>query len=230
MERERTGREGLGYEGEPLGQCLASFIDQGSSESHQYFLSRRTVLEMLKDRGYNVPHSDINTSLEEFRAVYGQIPDVDSLKFSVTHKIDPTKRMLVIFCGPSMLKVNSVRGIIGDITNRQSLAGLILILQSHITSQAMKALETLTFKVEIFKIADLLVNITKHVLKPKHHVLTDQEKQKLLQQYSIDEKQLPRLLKKDAIAKYYGLEKGQVVKVTYDDEIIESHFTYRCVS
>lgn len=41
--------------------------------------------------------------------------------------------------------------------------------------------------------------------------------------------QLPRMLKKDAIAQYYGLERGQVVKVTYSGEITESHVTYRCV-
>jgi len=41
--------------------------------------------------------------------------------------------------------------------------------------------------------------------------------------------QLPRLLKKDAIARYYGFEKGQVVKVMYDGEITQSHVTYRCV-
>lgn len=37
---------------------------------------------------------------------------------------------------------------------------------------------------------DLLVNITKHVLKPKHRVLTDQEKKKLLKKYSLNEKQV----------------------------------------
>lgn len=37
------------------------------------------------------------------------------------------------------------------------------------------------------------------------------------------------MLQKDAIARYYGLEKGQVVKVTYSGEITESHVTYRCI-
>lgn len=41
--------------------------------------------------------------------------------------------------------------------------------------------------------------------------------------------QLPRLLSKDAIAQYYGLEKGQVVKVTYNGDITGSHVAYRCV-
>ncbi|KAJ7972145.1 putative DNA-directed RNA polymerase II [Quillaja saponaria] len=81
----------------------------------------------------------------------------------------------------------------------------------------------------VMHITDLLVNITKHVLKPKHRVLTNREKQNLLKKYNIEEKQLPRLLQQDAIARYYGLERGQVVKVTYGGEITQSHVTYRCV-
>ncbi|KAH7511766.1 hypothetical protein FEM48_Zijuj12G0017600 [Ziziphus jujuba var. spinosa] len=42
-------------------------------------------------------------------------------------------------------------------------------------------------------------------------------------------KLLPRMSRKDAIARYYGLERGQVVKVTYSSEITKSHITYRCV-
>lgn len=214
---------------ESLGRCLSGFVDEGSTESHRYYLSRRTVLEMLKDRGYSVPSSEIDISLQDFRGVYGQNPDIELLKFSATHKSDPSKRMLVIFCGLGVVKVGMIRLITVQITDRDSLTGLILVLQNNITNQAMKALDLFKFKIEIFQITDLLVNITKHILKPKHQVLSEQAKQRLLKKYSIEEKQLPRLLKKDAISRYYGLERGQVVKVTYDGDITGSHVTYRCV-
>ncbi|XVE52632.1 hypothetical protein DITRI_Ditri02bG0137600 [Diplodiscus trichospermus] len=226
---EGNGLEGDGSNGEALGKCLSGFMDDGSTESHRYYLSRRTVLEMLRDRGYDVPNSEIDLSLQEFRAIHGQSPDFDRLRLCVTHKTDPSKRMMVVFCGSGTVKVSGIRLIAGLITNKETLTGLILILQNHITSQALKALDLFSFKVEIFQITDLLINITKHVLKPKHQVLTEHEKQRLLQKYSIEEKQLPRLLKKDAIARYYGFERGQVVKVTYGGEITESHVTYRCV-
>lgn len=41
--------------------------------------------------------------------------------------------------------------------------------------------------------------------------------------------QLPMMLESDAIARYYGLEKGQVVKVSYAGGIPHSLVTYRCV-
>ncbi|KAM6563537.1 hypothetical protein CsatB_023535 [Cannabis sativa] len=40
---------------------------------------------------------------------------------------------------------------------------------------------------------------------------------------------LPRMLKEDAIAEYYGLQKGQVVKISYTGGISNSYVTYRCV-
>ncbi|RRT84199.1 hypothetical protein B296_00000360 [Ensete ventricosum] len=41
--------------------------------------------------------------------------------------------------------------------------------------------------------------------------------------------QLPRMLESDAVARYYGFEKGQVVKVTYNGELTGHHETYRCI-
>lgn len=51
------------------------------------------------------------------------------------------------------------------------------------------------YKYLFMQITDLLVNITKHVLKPKHRILTEGEKQVLLQKYSIEAKQVSRVYK-----------------------------------
>ncbi|XP_038980618.1 DNA-directed RNA polymerase V subunit 5A-like isoform X2 [Phoenix dactylifera] len=150
--------------------CMNSFVDQGSVESHRYFLARRTVLEMLRDRGYSVPAEEINLTLDGFRSDYGESPNLKRLSLSYSLPSPPYN-----------------------------------------------------------KITELLVNITKHVLKPRHDVLTEEEKQKLLKKYNVEDSQLPRMLETDAVARYYGLQKGQVVKVTYDGELTRSHVTYRCI-
>ncbi|XP_010525487.1 PREDICTED: DNA-directed RNA polymerase V subunit 5A [Tarenaya hassleriana] len=224
--------EGKGKEGSSAAaaaSCLSKYVDHGSVESHRYYLARRTAMEMLRDRGYEVSADDINISLHEFRAIYGDHPDVDRLRVSAVHRSDSSKRITVVFSGTGMVKVNAIRSIAADILSRESVTGMILILQSHITNQALKAVDLFSFKVELFQITDLLVNVTGHVLKPNHRVLTDKEKEALLKRFCIDEKQLPRISKKDAIVRYYGLEKGQVVKVTYSGELAQSHVTYRCV-
>ncbi|XP_057437978.1 DNA-directed RNA polymerase V subunit 5A [Lotus japonicus] len=225
-----AAENGGGHDGAREATCLSMKMDDGSRESHRYYLSRRTALEMLKDRGYTIPSSEIQLSLSEFRETHGQKPDVDRLRFSATHSADPSKRVLVIFCGPGVVKVTSIRNIAGQIVNKDTLSGVLLIVENNITGQALKAINLFSFKVEIFQITDLLVNITKHVLKPKHQVLTDRQKKNLLKKFNIEEKQLPRMLQSDAIARYYGLQRGQVVKVTFSSgEITQLHVTYRCV-
>lgn len=113
---------------------------------------------------------------------------------------------------------------------KENLSRLILVLQSKMTSKAREAIKDIfKFKVETFHITELLVNITKHVLKPRHDILTENEKQKLLKKFNVEDSQLPRMLETDAVARYYGLRRGQVVKVTYDGELTRSHVSYRCV-
>lgn len=72
--------------------CLTSFVDDGTVESHRYFLARKTMLEMLKDRGFAIPNSEIETTLQEFREKYGQRPDVERLRISAMHRTDLTNK------------------------------------------------------------------------------------------------------------------------------------------
>lgn len=87
------GQMDMDVDGNSYPSCLSSFIDEGSIESHRYFLSRRTVLEMLRDRGYLVPNSEIELSLADFRKNYSHEPDVDRLRISALHKDDPSNKV-----------------------------------------------------------------------------------------------------------------------------------------
>ncbi|ESQ44366.1 hypothetical protein EUTSA_v10006218mg [Eutrema salsugineum] len=215
--------------GSGRGMCLSKYEDPMSEESHRYYLARRNALMMLRDRGYEVSAEDINLSLQDFRTVYGEHPDVNRLRISAQLRSDSSKKVKVVFFGTGMVKVNAIRTVAADVLSQETISGLIMVLQNHVTNQALKAIELFSFKVEIFQITDLLVNITNHVLKPKHRVLNDKEKTALLKKFNIEEKQLPRISKKDAVVRYYGLEKGQVVKVNYRGQLTESHVAYRCV-
>lgn len=46
-----------------------------------------------------------------------------------------------------------IRSIAAQIVNKETLSGLIIIVQNHITNQALKAVDILSFKVEIFQVS-----------------------------------------------------------------------------
>uniref|UniRef100_A0ACD6A162 Uncharacterized protein n=1 Tax=Avena sativa TaxID=4498 RepID=A0ACD6A162_AVESA len=212
--------------------CISSMVDFSGVESQRLFLARRTALEMLRDRGYCVPEAELARTLPEFRAWWSEMPEIERLErlsFSTTLASDPSNKAQIVFCPPEPVKIAAIREVYGRIKEK-NLSCLILILQGKITSRARESIkEIFKFKVDVFQITELLVNMTNHVLKPKHEVLTAEEKTKLLKEYNVVDSQLPRMLETDAVARYYGLSKGTVVKFTYDNELTVDHVSYRCI-
>ncbi|KAL1564346.1 DNA-directed RNA polymerase V subunit 5C-like [Salvia divinorum] len=211
--------------------CIKSLVENGSLESRRYYLARRTVIEMLSDRGYQVPDMDaqLRRSLAEFRAEFSDHPEADRLRITARRASDPSRKILVIFCEGFQTRKQNAVGILSQIVNKEMLDKVILVVQSKMNSHAQKVLDEYSVKVETFLIADLLVNISKHFLEPKYEILSPGEKDKLIKKHAIEDKKLPMMLESDAIARYYGLEKGQVVKVCYAGGIPHSLVSYRCV-
>eukprot|EP00826_Nyctotherus_ovalis_P052386 TRINITY_DN662_c0_g1_i8.p3 TRINITY_DN662_c0_g1~~TRINITY_DN662_c0_g1_i8.p3 ORF type:complete len:137 (+),score=25.00 TRINITY_DN662_c0_g1_i8:345-755(+) len=104
----------------------------------------------------------------------------------------------------------------------------ILIGRNPLTSTCEKQIAFLqgSIHIEYFMEEDLVINITEHELVPRHVVLSDDEKKELLKRYRVKESQLPKILVKDPVARYFGLRRGQVVKIIRPSETAGKYVTY----
>merc|ERR1712080_450673 len=83
--------------------------------------------------------------------------------------------------------------------------------------ESMKTNE-IGLNIEFFDEDDLVVNITKHKLVPKHEPLNIEEKKELLAKYSINDTKLPKILTAYPVSKYFGMKRGDVFKIVRDSE------------
>jgi DNA-directed RNA polymerase subunit H len=73
------------------------------------------------------------------------------------------------------------------------------------------------------------VDIQKHVLVPKHTILSEAEAAELLEQFNITALQLPVISATDSIVKAIGAKAGQIVKIERESPTGKASYYRRVV-
>eukprot|EP01080_Neovahlkampfia_damariscottae_P011148 gene11148-3970_t len=220
-------------------------------ESYRLWRIRRTAIEMLRDRGYNVLPGDLSMKYEKFKDTFsdnvsgGNISNQkyttisrERLTTMVEKEDDPSDTIMVMFPTYERIGLKEIKAI-HEKMKKSNVKRSILVLQAAqssnqrvLSSQASRAIDgfkTKGYIIETFKESELLINITQHSLVPEHIPLNDDEKKALTQRYKLKDTQLPRMLSSDPISRYYGLERGKVVKIIRSSETAGRYVTYRIV-
>ncbi|KZT07699.1 DNA-directed RNA polymerase RPB5 subunit [Laetiporus sulphureus 93-53] len=200
-------------------------------ESAKLWKVNRTIHELVKDRGFQVSDDEINMDLATFRSHYannGGSVDRAQLNFFTNHRNNPMSQIFVFFCDEKSVGVKTMRKMLGILEEKNIQQG-VMVFPGSMTPSARKVITAMAsqYKLEEFSEADLLVNITHHTLVPKHEILTPEEKNELLETYRLKETQLPRIQMADPVARYYGLKRGDVVKITRPSETAGRYASYR---
>ena len=188
----------------------------------------RTLIQMMVDRGYHVPESMVLLSLNGFKQKIGESKSRDCLTMEFCKQEDEDSKILIYFPDDTRITVP----IIASIAQRMHKEGFkrtIMIGKGNITPSAKQAIVEVQshFIIEYFEEKELLVNITEHELVPKHIVMDKDEKAALLARYRVKENQLPKIQVTDPVARYFGLNRGQVVKIVRTSETAGKYITYR---
>jgi len=199
-------------------------------EVSKLFQIYKTVIQMLVDRGYLVTQQEQELTREDFKNKYQEAPTRDSLMLLKSKKDDPTDQIFVFFPEEEKVGVKTIRKYCMRMKD-EGIQRAIIVIQNHLTPFAKQALAEVAPKyiLEQFLETELLVNITLHQLVPKHVLLSPEDKKVLLEKYKLKETQLPRIQLTDPVARYYGLQRSQVVKIIRPSETAGRYITYRLV-
>jgi len=204
-------------------------------ETYKLWRIRKTIMQLCHDRGYLVTQDELDQTLDQFKASFGDKPSErrpsrNDLIVLVAHNDDPTDQMFIFFPEEPKVGIKTIKAYCQRM-QEENITRAIIIVQTGMTPSAKQSLFDMAPKyiLEQFLEAELLVNITEHELVPEHVVLTVDEKTELLARYKLKDVQLPKIQSGDPVARYLGLKRGQVVKIVRPSETAGRYVSYRLV-
>ena len=209
-------------------------------EASRVFRVYQTTCDMLMDRGYFIPDDRRIGDYEDFMTRYcsvslhaeQSIPQRKALTFVCAKATDQMDLLFAYFAEERKVGASLLKEITAQAAP-QNAQVILLIYPDQISPIARRAVtqvnNTGNIRIEIFHEGELMFNVTKHELVPKHIPLNEEEKKELLQTFKLRETQLPRISISDPVARYYGLTRGRVVQIRRPSETAGEYVTYRLV-
>ncbi|XP_066928420.1 DNA-directed RNA polymerases I, II, and III subunit RPABC1-like [Clytia hemisphaerica] len=205
------------------------------AEVYKLWRIRKTIMQMCHDRGYLVTQDELDQTVDQFIEQFGNRPSEGrpsrgDMSVLVAHNDDPTDLMFVFFPEEEKVGIKTIKQYCQRMQD-ENISKAIVVVQTGMTPSAKQALVDMAPKyiLEYFLETELLVNVTQHELVPEHVVLTPDEKAELLGRYKLKEHQLPRIQQGDTIARYFGLKRGQVIKIIRPSVTAGRYVSYRIV-
>jgi DNA-directed RNA polymerase I, II, and III subunit RPABC1 len=121
----------------------------------------------------------------------------------------PNNEMIHVYFINQKLNISVMKSYY-SIMRINNVTHVILIYTSSITASAKKILENMSkIKIELFHSDSFQLNITKHRLVPKHTQVSKTDVKEL--------NSYPTIKTIDPIVKYYGFERGSLIKIDRHD-------------
>lgn len=116
---------------------------------------------------------------------------------------------------------------LGKIMKDEEIVRGIIITSGRYTQAAKQNAKK--YHIELIPRVFPAFNLFEHIMVPKHEILTDKERQELLQKFKIHTYQLPYVRVSDPGVKAIGAKPGDVVKIARNSPTAGKYFAYRFV-
>ncbi len=184
------------------------------------FTSRKIILDLAKERGFNTEDYE-NFTITEILVLHTN-KQLDMLltnndtgkQIYYKYHISPTR---------AKLRANHVGDYIEDLFSIEEILNTeddLVIVSKDSPNDALKNLLKLEYTkynyfVNVYNLHTYLYNILKSDLVPKHEILSSEEKENKAKQYNVlNDSQWPEISRFDPVAIAIGLRPGEVVEIT----------------
>lgn len=156
-------------------------------------------LEMLTDRGYKKEEEYLEDEATE-------------PAFPVF--IKPNEKKCIVFENKTKLTIQILKKHL-TFSQQHEIYHIIILFNENITPPAKKVIEiAFDFTIELFLLDEMVFNITKHYLVPRHIKLPDSDAKIIRDKYGAS---LPIILKSDAISKWFAFAPADIIKIIRTD-------------
>ena len=193
-------------------------INNTSTASYNVILERviRTVVEMLKDRGYSVSNDcrtvgDITYKMQENDII-------------VFGEQENKPNIVVYFHNEERIGVKQLR----EWNESFSDSDIIIVSLEGPTAFTKKEVDQHYPNVQFFLYENLCINITKHHLVPRHEKIQPEDIKKLNIKVKNNE-EWPKIYVSDPVVQYYDFKPGDLIRITRTIGYPEPIYYYRLV-
>jgi DNA-directed RNA polymerase I, II, and III subunit RPABC1 len=199
------------------------------SRNRIFYKVRKTTLEMLQDRDFQVSDEDLQLPFNEFvtRLNEGEI-DIEAKS-----KDSDALTYVYFYLDSKNYGKKNLENLKEEVNKKygDKEINVIIVLEDKPTAQLNKEINTEDYSnFEIFLVKNLMINITKHVNVPRHEIIKDKEEiDKIVGEYQCTRTQLPRYMTTDPVVKYYGLKPGHLCRIFRNNPMTGEEIYYRMV-
>ncbi len=214
--------------------------------SENIFRSRKVILEMLGDRGYDVSEY-LNYTIDDINLMLMVVsnckstPEVCPLDILLSKQVgNATTKTYVKYHLNKWRETNKYNKMIQTIfeTIINTSDTLIIIhagredfkstkdnrIEDYINNYYIKY----RYFIQIYGIDNLLFNVSHHEIVPKHELISKEEIKKMLKDNNISSiHNLPTIRREDPMAKYIGMRPNDVCKITFPSISSIKYIKYR---
>lgn len=204
-----------------------------SSTALALFRIKQNQLKMIERRGFVIPENEswilrsgtdeeIKIIEDHFVQSYKQFAIDNGISFrdalnKVYNNQETYDKLLVYYANVTATKmgIGEVRNLV-QLMEADGIRNAIIITSKAVGPDAKKELNSLiSYNIQTFLEEEMAYDPTVHILVPKHEPLSEIEQREFFEKnknISID--QLPMIKSSDIMARYYGMKRGQMFKIT----------------